>query len=112
MDFLDIGSPSKVFAREVGYNSMTGWAKGETDNADIVADATQEVAERALDAQMNVDYSLPDIDSASKDMSASFTGRFAQSVSRIIEVPLNIDAREIARATAWDMGEQLAWEMR
>lgn len=25
-------------------------------------------------------------------------------------VPLTLDGREIARATAWQMGEQLAWE--
>lgn len=28
----------------------------------------------------------------------------------IIEVPLYIDGREVARATAWRMGEQLSWE--
>lgn len=29
-----------------------------------------------------------------------------------IEVPVSIDGREVARATAWYMGEQLAWEER
>lgn len=29
-----------------------------------------------------------------------------------IEVPVTIDGREVARATAWYMGEQLAWEER
>ena len=82
------------------------------DNIGVVEQASQEVAERALDAQMNVDYTLPDIDSASRDMSASLASSFSSTVSRIIEVPLSIDAREIARATAWDMGEQLAWEQR
>ena len=61
---------------------------------------------------MNIDYKLPDIGSASRDMSASLMSSLSSTVSRIIEVPLNIDAREIARATAWDMGEQLAWEQR
>ena len=27
-----------------------------------------------------------------------------------IVVPLTLNGREIARATAWSMGEQLAWE--
>lgn len=30
----------------------------------------------------------------------------------VIEVPVTIDGREVARATAWYMGEQLAWEER
>lgn len=30
----------------------------------------------------------------------------------VIEVPVSIDGREVARATAWYMGEQLAWEAR
>ena len=111
-DFLGISSPSKVFADQVGYNSMTGWAKGEIDNADIVADASEEVAEKALDATMAIDYNLPNLDDANRDMSASLSSSFTSTVQRIIEVPLTIDAREIARATAWDMGEQLAWEMR
>lgn len=109
--FLGIHSPSTEFAK-VGRDSDKGQAEGMIENADVVEEASQEVARKAMDAQMSVDYSLPDIDSASRDMSASITGSFAQSVSRIIEVPLNIDAREIARATAWDMGEQLAWEAR
>ena len=109
--FLGISSPSKAFA-ELGRFSDEGQAQGMIKNADLVEDASEEVAQRALAAQMNVDYDLPDIDSASKDMSSSISGSFAQTVSRVIEVPLNIDAREIARATAWDMGEQLAWEAR
>lgn len=110
-NFLGISSPSKAFM-EVGEDSDLGQAKGMIDNVGVVEKASQEVAERALDAQMNVNYDLPDIDSASRDMSANLASSFTSTVSRIIEVPLNIDAREIARATAWDMGEQLAWEMR
>lgn len=111
-DFLGISSPSKVFKAEVGYQSDAGWAEGITDNADLVGNAAQEVANKTLDASMSVDYKLPNIDSASRDMSASLASSFSSTVSRIIEVPLSIDAREIARATAWDMGEQLAWEQR
>jgi phage-related protein len=110
-NFLGINSPSKAFM-EVGEDSSEGQAIGMINNADMVEEASKEVAQRALDAQMNVDYTLPDIDRASRDMSASLSSSFMSTVQRIIEVPLNIDAREIARATAWDMGEQLAWEMR
>lgn len=109
--FLGISSPSKAFA-EVGQFSDEGQAEGMLESADLVENASREVAERALDAQMNVDYKLPSLDDASKEMSASLSSSISSTVQRIIEVPLNIDAREIARATAWDMGEQLAWEMR
>ena len=109
--FLGISSPSKAFA-EVGQFSDEGQAEGMIESADLVENASREVAERALDAQMNVDYKLPSLDDASKEMSASLSSSISSTVQRIIEVPLNIDAREIARATAWDMGEQLAWEMR
>jgi len=109
--FLGINSPSTEFA-VVGKYSDEGQAKGMIDNADVVADAAQEVSAQALSGSMNIDYNLPDIDSASRDMSASLSSSFSSTVQRIIEVPLSIDSREIARATAWDMGEQLAWEMR
>lgn len=109
--FLGISSPSKEF-KKVGLDSDIGQAEGMVENADLVEEASKEVAERALDAQMDVNYDLPNIDSASKAMSANLAGSFTSTVQRIIEIPLSIDAREIARATAWDMGEQLAWEMR
>jgi hypothetical protein len=37
----------------------------------------------------------------------SATGSMADMT---IVVPLSLDGREIARATAWSMGQQLAWE--
>lgn len=110
--FLGIHSPSKVFEQQVGYQVDAGEAKGIEKNADLVEDATEEMNERALDASVKMDYSLPNLDDANRDMSASLTSRISSTVQRIIEVPLTIDSREIARATAWDMGEQLAWEMR
>ena len=110
--WLGIGSPSKLFETEVGYNIVRGFVKGEIENLDMIDDASEQMAQRALGATVGVDYDLPDIDSASREMSANLSGSFTSNVQRVIEVPLNIDAREIARATAWDMGEQLAWEMR
>lgn len=110
--FLGIHSPSRVFQDEVGLQMDAGQAKGIIDNADMVEDAAAEVAERALDASMDVNYNLPNTDSVSKDIGASFSSRVLNTVNRVIEVPLNLNGREIARATAWDMGEQLAWESR
>lgn len=110
--FLGIHSPSRVFKEQVGYQIDAGQAQGIEENADIVEDAAEEVSRKALDASMNVNYNLPNTDSVSKDIGASFNSRILNTVNRVIEVPLNLNGREIARATAWDMGEQLAWESR
>lgn len=42
--------------------------------------------------------------------SATRAGSLSRSTR--IEVPVSIDGREVARATAWYMGEELAWEER
>ena len=110
--FLGIHSPSRVFRDQVGLQSDAGQAEGMIENADLVEDAAREVSQKALDASMDVNYDLPSTDSVSREIGASFSSRVAQTVNRVIEVPLNISGREIARATAWDMGEQLAWESR
>ena len=110
--FLGIHSPSRVFRDQVGYQMDAGQAIGIEENADLVEDAAKEVSQKALDASMNVNYDLPSTDSVSREIGASFSSRVAQTVNRVIEVPLSISGREIARATAWDMGEQLAWESR
>ena len=53
-------------------------------------------------------YNLPDISGYAADLSASMT---ASAATEII-VPVNINGREVARASAWFMNEQLAWEAR
>lgn len=110
--FLGIHSPSRVFKEQVGLQTDAGQAEGMLENADLVEDAAREVSQKALDASMDVNYNLPNKDTVSQDIGASFSSRVMQTVNRVIEVPLNISGREIARATAWDMGEQLAWESR
>ena len=110
--FLGIHSPSRVFKEQVGEQISAGEAEGITENSDLVTDAVKDVQENALDASMDVNYNLPSTDSVSQEIGASFSSRVMQTVNRVIEVPLNINGREVARATAWDMGEQLAWESR
>lgn len=44
--------------------------------------------------------------------SITITPTTAKPGGAVIEVPVSIDGREVARATAWYMGEQLAWEER
>ena len=85
------------------------YAKGIEDNAYKVTDAVEDLAgDVAMGFISDVNYNVPDIAGYARDLSASITG----TGSTRIEVPVVIDGREVARASAWYMGEQLAWEAR
>ena len=56
----------------------------------------------------DVDYNLPSLSSYAQDLGASISA----NASTQITVPVEIDGREVARATAWYTNEQLAWETR
>lgn len=62
----------------------------------------------AMGFTSDVNYNMPDLAGYASDLSASITG----TGSTRIEVPVILDGREIARASAIYMGEQLAWEAR
>lgn len=85
------------------------FAKGIEDNAKKVADASADLAgDIAMGFTSDINYNVPDLAGYAADLSASITG---MGSSRI-EVPVILDGREIARASAVYMGEQLAWEAR
>jgi phage-related protein len=112
MDFLGIASPSKKFRwimEMVGEGAIEGLDAEEDDLHRTVRRVYEQVPLIAEDA-----LAMDDYDGLSR-------GRFEQDVSynlatagamgdTTIEVPLYLDGREVARATAWNMGEQLAWE--
>ena len=100
---LGINSPSKVFRDEVGESIPEGMALGITENAGMVTDAVRGVSEN-----LTMDVSLPDVSGIGADIGASISA----SASTEISVPVVLDGREIARATAWYTNEQLAWEAR
>lgn len=98
---LGIASPSKKF-KYIGEMSVEGMEEGfEGGEQDLTRTVTNVMAgtlDTAAgvtggDLERNVSYNL-----------AATTG------GTTIIVPLTLDGREIARATAWSMGEQLAWE--
>ena len=92
-----------------GPDFMELLATGIKDNAYKVTDAVKGVAgDIAVDFEAGVEYDVPDIAGYARDLSASITGTGQTQ----IEVPVILDGREIARASAWYMGEQLAWEAR
>ena len=88
---------------------MELYAKGINDNIDKVQNSVADVSKSiAGEFTADVGYNLPDISGYAADLSASMT---ASAATEII-VPVNINGREIARASAWFMNEQLAWEAR
>ena len=88
---------------------MDLYAKGINDNIDKVQNSVANVSKTiAGEFTADVGYNLPDISGYAADLSASMT---ASAATEII-IPLNVDGREIARASAWYMNEQLAWEAR
>ena len=88
---------------------MDLYAKGIDDNADKVKNSVTDVANSIAGSfSADIGYNLPDIAGYAADLSAMIT---ATSSTEIV-VPLNVDGREIARASAWYMNEQLAWEAR
>lgn len=100
--------PLKDFA-SYAPDMMSLYAQGITANADKVENSIDDVTQSiATKFTADVGYNLPDITGYAADLSASLT---ASSATEII-VPLNINGREIARASAWYMNEQLAWEAR
>lgn len=104
-DSLKINSPSKVFRDEVGAAIPEGMAVGVEENAYMVSDAVEDMASGlAVDADLN----LPDMSAIGADIGTTISA----TTSQTIEVPVMLDGREIARASAWYMNEQLAWEAR
>lgn len=105
-NFFGIHSPSTKFAwiAEMNVKGMEeGFKDEEASLTRTVHDVFDTVPETAMDA---ANYTTADIErNVSYNVTASGTVGGQQ-----ITIPLFLDSREIARATAWTMGEQLAWE--
>ena len=109
MKGLDSHSPSKK-AEKAGKTVTQGLVKSfdEDETVGKAARSLGNMAARSL--SVGVDYNLPDLRETAKSLSASISSTSVGGAR--IEVPVSIDGREVARATAWYMGEQLAWEER
>lgn len=102
---LGIASPSKKF-RYFGEMSVEGMEQGlESGEGELTQTVTR------------VFSGLPDIASEEMFGRGGFEGSVThnmQMAGRVpdttIEVPLYLDGREVARATAYQMGVQMAWE--
>jgi phage-related protein len=102
---LKIESPSKVFRDEVGAMIPAGMAEGIEDGEPEIESSMDRLL-RGFTA--DVDYNLPNLSDYAQDLGAQISA----STSAQITVPVVLDGREIARATAVYTNEQLAWEAR
>lgn len=105
-NFFGIHSPSTKFAwiAEMNVKGMEEGFKDEEANLTrTVHDVFDTVPETALDATR--------VTTADIEKNVSYNVTASGSVGgQQITVPLFLNGREIARATAWSMGQQLAWE--
>lgn len=111
---LGIASPSKKFAY-IGEMSVEGTMEGfedrEAEMTRVVHDIYTGMSDTAMDALRPVDMSYSGYGRQDMERQISYTLQATGTTGgTTIIVPLNLDGREIARATAWSMGEQLAWE--
>lgn len=106
--FFGIRSPSRVMKKEVGEQLNAGIAEGMEDYTKI--DKSAFGISKRVTSQLTYDmnYNLPNTQELLGGLSAGVTGTFTGMSTTVI--PLYIDGREVARATAWRMGEQLSWE--
>lgn len=100
--FFGIASPSKVF-EWIGRMNVEGMEEGFEDQEASLIRTVHNVFDTVPDTAMDA-ISSNDIE---RNISYRMTGTTPNTQ---ITVPLFLDGREIARATAWSMGEQLAWE--
>ena len=104
-NFLGINSPSRVFKEQVGEMIPAGMAEGIEEGEPEVESSMDKLL-RGFTA--GVDYNLPSLSDYAQNLGASIEA----NASTQITVPVMLDGREIARASAWYTNEQLAWETR
>lgn len=110
---LGIHSPSKVMAQEVGQYIPAGVAVGITDNMKPITNAVDAMTAATA-------MSIPAVDTSAFSSSVSALNNSVQGATlssnldvnytrkQTIEVPLYIDGREVARATANPMQTELS----
>lgn len=107
---LGINSPSKK-GKWLGRMFDEGLGAGVDDGHDDVIGKVKNLSTTMAESfALDVNYNMPDVSRAARDMTANIG--MTATTGTTIEVPVSIDGREVARASAWYMGEQLAWEER
>ena len=109
---LGISSPSKKF-KYIGEMSVEGTKEGFEDEESSLTRTVQDIysnlGETAQDVLQPVNFAGMSAGTFERDISYNISAA-GNTPDMMIVVPLSLDGREIARATAWSMGQQLAWE--
>lgn len=104
---FDSHSPSKE-AKKIGVTVPQGLEQA-FDEDTLAEDAARDLGSRAIAGlTADVNYNIPDVSEYAKDLTSGFSGSYKAGAE--ITVPLYLDGREVARASAWWTGEQLSWE--
>lgn len=109
---LGIHSPSKVMANEVGRYIPAGVGVGIMDNLKFVSDAASAIQSASMVTIPAVDQSpfnasLKSLNNQLKttNLDAALDVNYSKSLT--VEVPVNLDGREVARVTAKPMRQEL-----
>lgn len=115
--FLGIRSPSRLMRDVIGKNMIAGVGEGIVKETPSLEDASEWSATKAVEsmqgaatrrsAKAGMELSERNIPKGNPDPGESDG---PATIKRIIEVPVNIEGREIARATAEYTDEQMEWE--
>ena len=106
-NFFGISSPSKKF-KWIGEMNVEGMIEGFEEGEQDLTQTVHRVYDGMLGA-VGDDTGISSRNSIEQAVSYSITAS-GKAGDNMIVIPVTLDGREIARATAWMMGEQLAFE--
>ena len=106
-NFFGIASPSKKF-KWIGEMNVEGMIEGFEEGEQDLTQTVHRVYDSMLGA-VGDDTGISSRNSIEQAVSYSITAS-GKAGDNMIVIPVTLDGREIARATAWMMGEQLAFE--
>ena len=106
---LGIHSPSRLFRDEIGKMIPAGMAEGILDGAGELGTAMDAASQRLLSFSRQTLNPSASIPTAQTLVHATHTVQTAPQSPVVLEAPLYLDGREIARASARYTGRQMAF---
>lgn len=106
---LGVRSPSRVFRDEVGRMIPAGMALGIADGAGEMGDALAQASRQLTDLSRRTLQPSRVIPAAQTVVNTTTIHRYQNSTPTVLEAPIYLDGREIARATAQYTARQMAY---
>ena len=106
---LGIHSPSRIFRDEIGKMIPAGMAEGILDGAGELGTAMNAASQRLQSFSRQTLYPSAAIPAAQTLVHATHTVQSAPQAPVVLEAPLYLDGKEIARASARYTGRQMAF---